>query len=134
MPKSDLLRYFQDTDNGWSLFTLDPSTNQAVNCSKLTQRKLRFRQMKNTLFFKKRLSMQQVQKVDTNFSAGRRQSHYRNRYFIYQYQLETGLSQALTFGRNTASIRDISSDGNLILFSTTEEDLQRPFKKLYLSA
>ena len=28
MPKSDLLRYFTETDEGWSLMTLDPLTNQ----------------------------------------------------------------------------------------------------------
>lgn len=59
-----------------------------------------------------------------------RQENYRNRYYIYQYQLETGLSQPLTFGQNTAYIRDITEDGRFILFSTQTEDLtERPFSK-----
>ncbi|MFV0391500.1 MAG: S9 family peptidase, partial [Paludibacteraceae bacterium] len=59
-----------------------------------------------------------------------RQSHYRNRYFIHQYNLETGLTQPLTFGRNTAYISDISRDGKSLLFTTHMEDLsERPFQK-----
>jgi dipeptidyl aminopeptidase/acylaminoacyl peptidase len=64
-----------------------------------------------------------------------RQSHYRDRYFLYRYYFDTGLTQQLTFGRQTASLNDVTDDVKQLLFSTSEEDLaERPFRKssLYL--
>ncbi len=138
MPKSDLLRYFQDTDNGWSLFTLDPSTNQVqLIAQNLPKETYTFSPDEKTLYYPKKETIDAASPKGLTriLAPDDRQGNYRNRYSIYQYQIETGLSQALTFGRNTAYIRDISSDGNLILLFTTEEDLsERPFQKnsLYL--
>lgn len=44
---------------------------------------------------------------------------FRNRSFIWKYNLESGLYQQLTFGHHTTAINDISQDGKLMLFSTT---------------
>ncbi|NCD14241.1 MAG: S9 family peptidase, partial [Bacteroidia bacterium] len=41
----------------------------------------------------------------------------------------TGLTQQLTFGRQTASLNDVSNDMRYLLFSVSDEDLtQRPFR------
>ena len=59
-----------------------------------------------------------------------RQTGYRDRTYIYRYFFETGVVQQITFGRQSASLNDITDDVRYLLFSTSEEDLsQRPFRK-----
>lgn len=132
MPKSDLLRYFEDTDMGWSLFTLDPLTNTKNRIvQNLPKEGYVFSPDEKMLYFSKReaISTKSPKGLNRILAPDDRQSGYRNRYFIYQYQLESGLSQPITFGKNTASIRDISTDGRYLLFSTQNEDLsERPFR------
>ena len=45
---------------------------------------------------------------------------FRNRYFIWKYDIKTGLYQRLTFGNHTTGINDISSDGRYLLFGTSD--------------
>ena len=138
MPKSDLLRYFEDSEEGWTLRTLNPATGETkVLARKLPKESYRFSPDEKTLYYSKKeeLTAKSPKGLKRVLTPDDRQSNYRNRYYIYQYQLETGLSQPLTFGQNTASIRDLSHDGKKMLFSTTDEDLnERPFRKnsLYL--
>lgn len=55
MPKSDLLRYFTETDEGWSLMTLDPLTNQTRMLAEIYRKKiLLFRPMKKHCITPKR--------------------------------------------------------------------------------
>src|SRR5690606_32686894 len=57
-------------------------------------------------------------------------SNYRDRYFLYRHSFDTGLTQQLTFGKNTASLNDVTQDVKQLLFTTSEEDLtDRPFRK-----
>jgi dipeptidyl aminopeptidase/acylaminoacyl peptidase len=52
----------------------------------------------------------------------------RTRSWLMKYDLETGLSQQLTYGNHTTSLNDISADGSKILVSTTsEKSTVRPF-------
>lgn len=133
MPKTDLLRYFEETDEGWSLITLNPANGETkVIAKRLPKESFRFSPDGKSLYYSKKeeLSAKSPKGLTRILAPDDRQSHYRNRYFIYQYQLETGLSQPITFGQNTASIHDISNDGKFLLFSTTTEDLsERPFRK-----
>ncbi len=133
MPKSDVLRYFENSDEGWTLTTLAPITGASKVISRnLPKESYHFSPDGKTLYYSKRqeLEAKSPKGLKRILAPDDRQSHYRNRYFIYQYNLETGLSQPLTFGQNTASINDISSDGKFMLFSTQSEDLsERPFRK-----
>lgn len=133
MPKSDLLRYFENRDEGWSLMTLDPVTNTSkLIAANLPREGYIFSPDEKTLYYSKRetLDAKSPKGLKRILAPDDRQDGYRNRYYIYQYQLETGISQPLTFGKSTASIRDISSDGRFLLFSTSTEDLsERPFSK-----
>ena len=133
MPKSDLLRYFAETDNGWSLLTLDPVSNDTrMVAGNLPKENFTFSPDEKMLYFSKKetLGAKSPKGLKRILAPDDRQENYRNRYYIYQYQLETGLSQPLTFGQNTAYIRDITDDGRFILFSTQTEDLsERPFSK-----
>ncbi len=59
-----------------------------------------------------------------------RQSWWRNRSFLYKYDLNSGIHQRLTWGNLTTSLHDISPDGSKILFSQAYPDYQqRPFSK-----
>jgi dipeptidyl aminopeptidase/acylaminoacyl peptidase len=64
-----------------------------------------------------------------------RQEGYFDKYFIYLYDLSTGLKQRLTYGRHSTRVHDVSRDSRYILFSTGEECItEPPFHKtsLYL--
>ncbi|MDE6513852.1 MAG: prolyl oligopeptidase family serine peptidase [Muribaculaceae bacterium] len=53
---------------------------------------------------------------------------YRTRYFIMRYTPATGISERLTFGNHTTSLRSISRDGKKLLCSNHSEDpTTRPF-------
>jgi len=59
-----------------------------------------------------------------------RMGYFRNRSFLYQYDINAGYHQRLTFGSLTTSLRDISPDSQQILFSQSYPDYtQRPFSK-----
>ena len=132
MPKSDMLSYVTDTENGRTMFKLDPVTMKStklaenlpeVNFTIAPDEQSMFYSIKETLDVTSPASLKRMLGIDD------RQTHYRNRYFIYQYVFETGLSQQITFGKQTAYLNDVSTDGKSLLFSTSEELLtERPFK------
>lgn len=131
MPKSDLLRYFEENDAGWSLMTLDPLTGAIKLIAKnLPKESYTFSPDEKTLYYSKteKLDAKSPKGLNRILVPDDRQASYRNRYFIHQYQLETGLSQPLTFGQNTVRLNDISADGRYLLFLSYREDLsERPF-------
>jgi len=58
---------------------------------------------------------------------------WRNRTFLFKYDVESGLSTRLTFGNLTTSLQDISPDSKKLLISTTwPYYTQRPFSKTNL--
>lgn len=60
---------------------------------------------------------------------------WRNRSFIYRYDLKSGLYEQITFGHTSTRLNDISPDSRYILFSTSQRSLtSRPFTRgsLYL--
>lgn len=133
MPKSDLLSYFEENEKGWCLMTLDPlSSSTTILASNMPREAYAMSPDEKTLYFSKKESLTAKSPKGLNriIVPDDRQPGYRDRYTIYQYQIETGLSQAITFGQNTTSINNISSDGNYLLYSTRSEDLsERPFSK-----
>ncbi len=59
-----------------------------------------------------------------------RQTHFRNRSFLYKLDIASGVSTRLTFGNLSTSLHDICPFGNRIIFSQSEPDyLERPFLK-----
>ena len=59
-----------------------------------------------------------------------RQSHFRHRSFLYQFDLQSGKHKRLTFGNLTTSLQDISPDSKHILFSQSfPYYTQRPYSK-----
>ncbi len=133
MPKSDMIRFFISKDKKKTLYTFNPKTlEQKEIANNLPNEYFIFSPDGENLYYST------LEKVEGKSPKGLkrlvgiddRQSYYRNRYFIYQYNLETGISQQITFGKNTASINDISEDGQKLLLSVSKEDLtERPFSK-----
>ena len=59
-----------------------------------------------------------------------RQSHFRNRSFLYKLDVASGVKTRLTHGNLSTSLHDISPDGSRIVFSQSWPDyLERPFSK-----
>ena len=132
MPKSDMLSYVEDSENGRTMFKLNPSTMEtSIMAENLPHENFRFSPDEQSLFYSKKEKLEVVSPTNLKRMIGidDRQGHYRDRHFIYQYKLDTGLSQQLTFGKQTARINDVSLDGKYLLFSTSEERLtERPFR------
>ena len=131
MPKSDMLSYVTDTENGRTMFKLNPLTMQtSIVAEDLPKESFVFSPDEQSLFFssKETMEVKSPNSLKRMMGIDDRQGHYRDRYYIYQHILETGLSQQITFGKQTARLNDVSSDGKHILFSTSEELLtERPF-------
>lgn len=59
-----------------------------------------------------------------------RQPGWRNRSFLYKYDLATGIRTRLTYGNNSTDLQDISPDGSKILIGLNYADYtQRPYSK-----
>jgi len=57
-----------------------------------------------------------------------RQADWRNRSFLYRYDLATGVLQQLVFGYRTAYLSAISPDAQKIIFNTSKDNYsERPF-------
>lgn len=133
MPKSEKLSYVADTENGRSMITLDPLTmEETVIAEDLPKENFNIAPDEKSMFYstKEVLSVSSPSGLKRLLAPDDRQPIYRDKYFIYQYFFDSGLSQQITFGRETASLNDISSDAKHLLFSTSTEDLsERPFRK-----
>lgn len=134
MPKSDLLTYIADSENGLSMFTLNPLTSATKEVANNLPRETSFMMSpdEKSLFFsqKENITITNPTGLRRLLAPDDRQPYYRNRYFIHQIDLENGLTQQITFGNQTASINSVSNDSHFLLFSTSTEDLlERPFSK-----
>ncbi len=133
MPKSDLLYYVEDTENGRTLYTLNPLNNStSILASNMPREHFIFSPDEKSVFFSTRESVSVSNPSGLNRLIGidDRQQSNRDRYYINRFFLDSGLTQQLTFGKKTASMNDITQDAKKLLFSVSEEDLsERPFRK-----
>ena len=133
MPISDMLSYVEDTENGRTMFKLDPLTMQStIMAENLPMESFMIAPNEQSMFYsvKETMDVKSPASLKRMLGIDDRQAHYRDRYYIHQYIFETGLSQQITFGKQTARLNDVSSDGKQLLFSTSEEFLtERPFSK-----
>ena len=133
MPKQELLYYVTDSEEGRSIITLDPLTNeQKVIAKGLPKENFYIAPDEKSIFYssKETLTISNPGGLKRLIGIDDRQPSYRDRYYIYRYFFETGLTQRLTFGRKTASLNDVTEDLKYLLFSTSEEYLtERPFSR-----
>lgn len=133
MPKSDLLSFVADEEKTRSLFTLDPLTLNTVKIAEnLPKESFYFAPDEKSMFYstKQTIKSSSPSGLKRLLAPDDRQEYYRDRYFIYRYFFDSGLSQQLTFGKQTASLQSVSNNVDKLLYSISEEDLlERPFRK-----
>lgn len=133
MPKSDLLFYVDDNSDDRKIISLNPLTIETkVIAHGLPKENFYMAPDEESVFFssKETIAASSPAGLKRLIGIDDRQSNYRDRFFLYRYYFETGLTQQLTFGKRSASLNDITKDVKHLLFTTTEEDLtERPFRK-----
>lgn len=133
MPKSDLLYYVADDNSGRTLYTLDPLTAETkIIAEGLPKENFHMAPDEQSVFFstKESITISNPGGLKRLLGIDDRLPGYRDRYFLYRHFFDTGLTQQLTFGRQTASLNDVTGDVKKLLFSTSEEYLlERPFRR-----
>lgn len=124
MPTSNKMYFTRVGLSGTELVTVDPATMQeeilAVN---LPEGSFSFTPDEKTLLFtireegpKDGPDMLRILEPNDRLPG------FRDRYFIWRYDLQTGLYEQLTFGHNSTYINDVSPDSRYLLFSTSQTD------------
>ncbi|MEA5127322.1 MAG: S9 family peptidase [Proteiniphilum sp.] len=133
MPQSDLLYYVSDDNGGRALYTLDPLTTETkIIAEGLPKENFHMAPDERSVFFstKESITVSNPGGLRRLLGIDDRQPGYRDRYYLYRHFFDTGLTQQLTFGQQTASLNDITDDVKKLLFSTSEEYLaERPFRR-----
>jgi dipeptidyl aminopeptidase/acylaminoacyl peptidase len=132
MPVSSKLYYVAQRGVNNSLVSVDPETlTETVVATNIPKGNFRIAPNEQQLIYTERESYED-RKGDLLIleSPADRQDGYFDKYFIYIYNLATGVNQRLTYGKHSTSVNDISRDSRYMLFSTGEEDFtERPFRK-----
>ena len=133
MPKSDVLYYVAENNDERTLYTFDPLTSERKTIAqRLPKENFYIAPDEKSMFYssKETLSVTTPSGLRRLIGIDDRQSHYRDRFYLYRYFFETGFAQQLTFGLQSATLNDVTDDMKHLLFSTSGEDLsQRPFRK-----
>lgn len=132
MPKSNRMYYTRQGEKGRVLVSLDPENlREKVLAEALPEGGFQFSPDESTLFFSVREEGPKEGKdLIRVIEPDDRQPGWRNRYFIYKYDLKNGLFEQLTFGHTSTYLNDISQDCRHLLFSTSERELtSRPFSR-----
>ena len=138
MPHSNELLYYVSPEGEKTVLkTISAHTlEESVLSENIANKHIRFAPDGKSFFFSEQDSGDEPNgDFKVLWSPNDRQPGYRNRSFIYRYDLETGVSQRLTYGNRSSWLNDISSDSKRILFSVSEETItERPFNRnsLYL--
>jgi dipeptidyl aminopeptidase/acylaminoacyl peptidase len=131
-PVSNRLYYVAQRGDSNSLISVDPETlSETVVADNIPQGNFRILPDEQQLLYSEKESYED-RKGDLLIlaSPADRQEGYFDRYFIYIYNLATGVKQRLTYGKHSTSVHDVSRDSRYLLFSTGEEHItERPFRK-----
>lgn len=125
MPRSNALYFTRTGMEGTELVKLDVLTMQeTILANALPEQNPYFAPDEQTVFFmvkeegpKESKDLIRVQEPSDRLPG------FRDRSFIWRYDLRTGLYEQLTFGHNSTFINDISLDSRYLLFSTSERVL-----------
>lgn len=131
-PKSSKLFYKAVSDEGEKIILVDPATLQeTVFADHVPGGSFRWAPDEKALYF---VITEQVDgdkgPVHRLHNRGDRIPNSRGRGFIWRYDVATGVRERLTWGLNSNSLCDISSDGRYMLYAVTEAvDDKWPFSK-----
>lgn len=130
MPISDKLYYVNGSDSKNILYTVDPETlAEQVLVRDIPAGNFRFTyDEKSLLYIESEAPDPQKGDLVLISTPENRQPDANTRYFISRYNLQTGIKERLTYGKNSARINDLSRDSRYLLFSTSEyTPTVRPF-------
>lgn len=131
LPTTNKMYYVQTLGDINNLVTIDPETLQETIIARdIPKENLTISPDEKSLYYYVQEKGNETRgDLKLLLSPNDRQPNFRNKSFIYRYELSTGLSQQITFGSGTTSLNDISPDSKRILFSVAEEKLtERPFR------
>jgi dipeptidyl aminopeptidase/acylaminoacyl peptidase len=132
MPTSNKLYYVAQRGENNTLINIDPETlAETVLANNIPKGNFRVLPDEQRLLYTEKESYDN-RKGDLLIleSPSDRQDGYFDKYFVYIYNLATGVKQRLTYGKHSTSVHDISRDSRYLLFSTSEENItERPFRK-----
>lgn len=124
MPTSNKMYFTRTGLKGKELVAVDPANMQEeILANNLPEGSFNFTPDEKTLLF----TVQEEGPKDGPdmlriLEPNDRLPGFRNRYFIWRYDLQSGLYEQLTFGHNSTYINDVSPDSRYVLFSTSEMD------------
>ena len=122
MPKSNRLYYTRTGLDGTELVTVDPATyQQTVLVPNLPKGRFVFTPDESTLLYTvEEEGPKEGTELIRVLEPADRIPDFRDRSFIWRYDLKTGLYEQLTFGHTDTYINDISADSRYLLFSTSD--------------
>jgi len=132
MPKTEKLYFVQREGRQSNLITIHPETlEESVLAKNIPNEQILFSPDEKAFFFSR------AEETPRNNDPVFRMQTLTNRTgglpsvsLIYRYDLATGLTRQLTFGSKSTSLNDISRDGGMLLFVTSDEVItERPFRK-----
>ena len=130
MPTTSKMYYVQTLNETSNLVTIDPETLQeTIIARNIPKENINISPDEKSFYYYLQEKISQPKgDLKLLLSPNDRQPNYRNKSFIYRYDISTGLSQQITFGSGSTSLNDISHDSKKILFSISQEKLtERPF-------
>lgn len=129
MPKSDRLLTTRYADGKTALISINPADmSEEVLCESLPETSYIMSPTEDYLIlYKQTEGPRRENGVYEILTPDDRQPGWRNRSALLKMNLQTGLTQTLTFGHKPVSLCDIAPDGKSIIFSFSEARLtERP--------
>ena len=132
MPKTEKPYFVQREGNRTNLMTINPETlEESILAKSIPNEQIVFSPDEKAFFYAK--TEETARNNDAVFIMHTLTDHtggIPSVSLLYRYDLTTGLTRQLTFGSHTTSLIDVSRDGKLLLFSTSDEVVtERPFQK-----
>lgn len=120
MPRSNRFYFTRKGFQGTELVTVDPANAQeTVLIPSLPEGSFRFAPDETFLLFtREEEGPKENSELIRVLEPNDRIAGFRNRSFIWRYDLQTGLFEQLTFGHTDTYIQDVSADSRYLLFST----------------
>ena len=124
MPKSDLLYYTRKGFEGTELVTIDPTTFQEnVLATDIPEGYWDFTPDESALLYSvEEEGPKKGKDLIHILDPKDRLPGYRDRSFIWRYDLKSGIYEQLTYGHRSTFLNDVSADGRYLLFSTSQDD------------
>ncbi len=122
MPRSNRFYFTRKGLEGTELVTVDPATmSEEVLARNLPKGEFTFAPDESYLLFtQKEEGPKEDSELIRVLEPNDRIAGFRDRSFIWRYDLQNGLFEQLTFGHTSTLLNDVSADSRYLLFSTYE--------------